>query len=227
MISGVSNTASYLRSWQTGSSSSMPTAARSATQVTADAGSDPDAKPPADARPDVRDQSGISVSQFVRLIPTGAMIFSPENIDGLATKWLDRQNGIGNSTVVGSAPQNIHAQIKVGGEVIATLYNSGLATVSGTSAAQIDSLVDPTGLDGPELAQWRADAYAEALGGTVERAPTAMTQAEWTSLAPTSSYTREQLDQAIANIRAASQRLMIQTYAPSPSRSRTTLDQTS
>jgi hypothetical protein len=77
------------------------------------------------------------------------------------------------------APENTYAQVKVNGKVVATLYSGGSATLTNGAAAVIDNLKDPERLFGPNLAQWRADAYAKALGGTVEKAGTAISQSQW------------------------------------------------
>jgi hypothetical protein len=83
----------------------------------------------------------------------------------------------------------------------------------------VADLQDPPGLSGPDLAQWRADNYARLLGGTVEKASTAITQSQWTPHESWStSYSREQLDAAFQAMLAEGQRATAQTqstYAPS------------
>jgi hypothetical protein len=64
-------------------------------------------------------------------------------------------------------------------------------------------------LTGPNLAQWRADAYAKALGGTVEKAGTAISQSQWTPRADrNTAYTRAELDRGLAGYFADSQKLV-------------------
>lgn len=116
--------------------------------------------------------------------------------DLMATSWL-RTHGATQSIVSDNAPQNTYAQVKVDGKVVASLYNGGSSTMTNAAAAKIGRLEDPPGLAGPDLAQWRADTYAMLLGGTVEKAPTAIAQSQWTPRESTSAtYSREQLDAA-------------------------------
>jgi hypothetical protein len=75
------------------------------------------------------------------------------------------------------------------------------------AAAKVGNLQDPPGLSGPGLAQWRADSYAKLLGGTVEKATTAMTQSQWTPHASNSTtYSRDQLDAAFQAMLAEGQK---------------------
>jgi len=95
--------------------------------------------------------------------------------------------------------------------VVATLYNGGSSVMTNAAAAKVGKLEDPPGLSGPDLAQWRADSYAERLGGTVEKAPTAITQSQWTprESSPT-TYSREQLDAAFQAMLAEGQKASAQ-----------------
>jgi hypothetical protein len=78
------------------------------------------------------------------------------------------------------------------------------------AAATAGDLQDPPGLNGgPDLAQWRAERIAKAVGGTVEKASTAITQSTWKpreTVSPT--YTREQLDAAFDAMIAEQQKGM-------------------
>jgi hypothetical protein len=78
-----------------------------------------------------------------------------------------------------NAPQNLYAEVRLGGEVVAELYNGGSSVMSNATAGKLPRLTDPPGLSGPALAQWRAEQYAKHLGGTVVRSETAQTQAQW------------------------------------------------
>jgi hypothetical protein len=79
------------------------------------------------------------------------------------------------------------------------------------AAAKIGKLEDPPGLSGPDLAQWRADSYAERLGGTVEKASTAITQSQWTPRESSSAtYSRDQLDAALQAMLAEGQKAAAQ-----------------
>lgn len=84
-------------------------------------------------------------------------------------------------------PSNIYATVKVGGKVVATLYNSGASMTSNADHGKIrklPSMGDSETLTGPALAQKRAEEIAEKLGGTIEKVATAKTQAQWQSRPP-------------------------------------------
>jgi hypothetical protein len=100
-----------------------------------------------------------------------------------------------------NAPENVYAQVKVNGKVVATLYNSGASATTNEAAALAGRLDEPT-IVGPALAQWRAEAYAKALGGSVELAHTAKAPHEWQPrVNEASSFTRAELDRAFEAIR--------------------------
>ncbi|MHC4053474.1 hypothetical protein [Bradyrhizobium sp. 25ACV] len=132
--------------------------------------------------------------------------------DLMATNWLMTHGASATQPAVSDdAPENTYAQVKVGGKVVATLYNGGSSTMTNAAAAKIGKLEDPPGLSGPALAQWRADNYARLLGGTVEKAPTAITQSQWTPRESSStSYSREQLDAAFQAMLAEGQKASAQ-----------------
>lgn len=151
----------------------------------------------------------IDVSQVKPL--TGAKPISavddPVLRDLMATHWLiAHDTNEPKSAVSDDAPENTYAQVKVAGKVVATLYNGGSSTMTNAAAAKIGKLDDPPGLGGPDLAQWRADRYAERLGGTVEKASTAITQSQWTPHESSSAtYSRDQLDAAFQAMLAEGQ----------------------
>ncbi|MFK4512013.1 hypothetical protein LPJ38_02965 [Bradyrhizobium daqingense] len=132
--------------------------------------------------------------------------------DLMAMNWLRTHDAATTQPVVSDdAPQNTYAQVKVDGEVVATVYNGGSSAMTNAAAGKIGKLEDPPGLVGPDLAQWRADNYARLLGGTVEKAPTAITQSQWTPRESTSTtYSREQLDAAFQAMLAESQNAIAQ-----------------
>ena len=80
------------------------------------------------------------------------------------------------------------------------------------AAAMAGDLQDPPSLNGgPDLAQWRAERIAKAVGGTVEKASTAITQSAWKPRETTSAnYTREQLDAAFEAMMAEQQNAVAQ-----------------
>ncbi|PDT88570.1 hypothetical protein CO669_19395 [Bradyrhizobium sp. Y36] len=128
--------------------------------------------------------------------------------DLMATNWLmTHDTRAPQSEVADNAPENAYAQVKVDGKVVATLYNSGASAMTNAAAAKVGKLEDPPGLSGPDLAQWRADNYAERLGGTIEKASTAITQSQWTPRESASTaYSREQLDAAFQAMLAEGQK---------------------
>lgn len=217
MISGLSGGASdYFRS--TATSSSKTTLTR------------------ADALPDVpkttdsgANRHRIAISELKPLIATPVSAAdTPELRDLMASNWLTMRNAPDPATVVpDNAPQNTYATVKVNGKVVATLYNGGSSMMTNDAAAAVSELQDPPGLSGPNLAQWRADKYAQLLGGTVEKASTAITQPQWTPRESRStSYSREQLDAAFQAMLAEGQRTTAQGSSsyqpPQPSQGRQT-----
>jgi len=197
MISGLSNAAlPHLRPASTSGSSAASTSGLKPVESTA-----------TDA---ATDSPGISVSQLKPLL--GAKLISvadnPVVRDLMATNWLTTHGASASQpSVSDDAPENTYAQVKVGGKVVATLYNGGSSMMTNEAAAKIGKLEDPPGLSGPDLAQWRADQYAARLGGTVEKASTAITQSQWTPRESWSTtYSREQLDAAFQAMLAEGQR---------------------
>jgi len=193
---------------------------------------------PADAQPNgsATTHSGtsgprIDVSQLKPL--QGAKFISaadnPVRRDLMATSWLTAHGaGATQPSASDDAPQNTYAQVKVDGKVVATLYNGGSSTMTNSAAAKIGDLQDPPGLSGPDLAQWRADSYAKLLGGTVEKAPTAITQSQWTPHESSSTtYSRDQLDAAFQAMVTEGQKAAAQrqsSYLTSPAQAGASAD---
>ncbi|SEH25207.1 hypothetical protein [Magnetospirillum fulvum] len=69
-----------------------------------------------------------------------------------------------------------YARIEVGGKSVASVSNEGYAEISGSFGRLV---LENDEIGGPQLAQRRAQQIAKALGGTVVKSPTAMTQAQW------------------------------------------------
>jgi hypothetical protein len=163
-------------------------------------------------------KQGIPVSAVKKLDTAGLKVISikdnPELRDRMATMWLDTQaaEAARATEVPDNAPQNIYATVKVNGEVVATLYNGGSSWMTNEAAGKVGNLQDPPGLNGgPNLAQWRAEYIAKAAGGTIEKAPTAITQSEWTPRPNVSrTYSRAQLDAAFQAMTAEGQKAAAQ-----------------
>jgi hypothetical protein len=84
-------------------------------------------------------------------------------------------------------PSNIYATVKVNGETVATIDNSGAVHAVHGTAQRIEDLPSMGKGEvrsGPALAQARAKEIAEALGGKIDKADTAMTQSAWDSRPP-------------------------------------------
>jgi hypothetical protein len=163
---------------------------------------------------------GIPVSALKKLDTSELKIISvndnPELRDLMATNWLKMQaaQSAFATDIPDNAPQNIYATVKVNGKIVATLYNAGSSAMTDDAAGKVGNLRDPPGLGGPDLAQWRAEYIAEAVGGTIEKAPTAITQSEWTPRQTISTnYTRAQLDAAFQAMMVEGQKAVAQRLA--------------
>lgn len=99
-------------------------------------------------------------------------------MEARAKAWHEMLEGWGNAAKDAAAAQNDqpYGQVTKNGEVIATVYNSGVMT--GPGANQID-WDQPPGMKGPELAKWRAEQILKATGGTFAGLDTAETQEAW------------------------------------------------
>jgi len=170
------------------------------------------------------EKQGIPVSALKKLDTSGLKIISakdhPELRDRMATLWLNTQAAEAAlaTDVPDNAPQNIYATVKVDGKVVATLYNGGSSVMTNEAAGKVGNLQDPPGLNGgPNLAQWRAESIAKATGGTIEKAPTAITQSEWTPRPSISrTYSRAQLDAAFQAMTAEGRKAAAQQTAGYP-----------
>lgn len=82
--------------------------------------------------------------------------------------------------------QKPYAEVKVGDQVIATIYNGGTSMTSNAYGGKINDIIEKLGskLTGPEGAQERAEAIARAFGGQVILSDTAVTQAEYIATPP-------------------------------------------
>jgi hypothetical protein len=224
MITSAANAASYLRPAQASASKTPLTRADALPETGAD-----EPVTAGETKP------GIPVSALKKLDTSGLKIVSvkdnPELRDLMAAAWLQMHATLTGSDVPDNAPQNNYATVKVGGKVVATLYNSGSVAMTNEAAAKVGDLQDPPGLiGGPDLAQWRAERIAKAVGGTVEKASTAITQSEWRPRESTSSsYSRERLDAAfeamlVEGRRATAQRSAGYSAARDTSGARTDLN---
>ena len=209
-MTSIANAGSYLRPTPANTSRTLTTA---------------DALPIADAVTAAGNaRQGIPVSALKAIDMSGLKIISvrdnPELRDLMASSWLRMQahNAAAATDVPDNAPQNIYGTVKVDGKIVATLYNGGSSAMTNAAAAAVGDLQDPPGLrGGPDLAQWRAENIAKAVGGTVEKAPTAIAQSAW-KLRETASteYTRAQLDAAFEAMMAERQTAVAQRPGYNP-----------
>jgi hypothetical protein len=210
MITSMANAGSYLRTAQLYPSRTTLTPA--------------DALPAAGADGSAAAENAkqrIPVSAVKKLDTSGLKFISVEDNsklrDRMAAIWLEMQaaKSAFATDVPDNAPQNIYATVKVNGKVVATLYNGGSSAMTNDAAAKAGNLQDPPGLNGgPDLAQWRAEHIAKAVGGTIEKAPTAIVQSAWAPRQSTStSYTRAQLDEAYRAMMAEGQKATAQRLA--------------
>lgn len=131
--------------------------------------------------------------KIVRVTPTGfAPVEIPEGAVHKMTKGeisdfaaqLEEQlkDAYTRPTDYGGYPGNkVYATVKVNGKTVATLYNSGAMETSNAIGARFEGSLPNNG-QGPSLAQVRAEFIAKKLGGTVENAPTALTQRQYDRL---------------------------------------------
>jgi hypothetical protein len=185
-----------------------------------------DALPAASANAGIaadHEKPGIPVSALKKLDSAGLSIISvkdnPQLRDQMATNWLNMRadESALATNVPDNAPQNIYAIVKVDGKVVATLYNGGSSVMTNDAAAKVGSLPDPGPNGGPNLAQSRADYIAKAIGGTIEKAETAITPSQWTPRQSVSrNYTRAQLDTAFQAMVAEGQKAAAQRVAGYP-----------
>jgi hypothetical protein len=203
MITGMANAGSYLRPAQVNPSKTTLTRADALPESGADAST-----AAANAKP------GIPVSAVKAVDLSGLKAVSikdnPELRDRMAESWLRKKAADARvlTDVPDNAPQNIYATVKVNGKVVATLYNGGSSAMTNDAAGKVGDLQDPPALNGgPDLAQWRAEHIAKAVGGTVEKASTAITQSAWKPRETASTnYTRAQLDTAFEAMMAEQQK---------------------
>jgi hypothetical protein len=192
MMTSIANAGSYLRPTPTYTSKTLTTADALPTDG-ADAGAAAETA-----------KQGIPVSALKAIDPSVLKIIPvkdlPELRDLMAGNWIRMKSfeTTAATDVPDNASQNTYATVKVKGKVVATLYNGGSVAMTNQAAAMAGDLQDPPGLNGgPDLAQWRAERIAKAVGGTVEKASTAIAQSAWKPRETLSiNYTREQLDAA-------------------------------
>jgi hypothetical protein len=210
MMTSIANAGSYVRSAQAFPSTTTLTRADALPVTDTDAGT-----AGGNAQP------GFVVSDLKKLDMSGLKIMSvrdnPKLHDLMATNWLTMRaaDAAFVTAVPDNAPQNIYATVKVDGKVVATLYNAGSSAMTNEAAGKVGDLQEPPNLiGGPDLAQWRAERIAKAVGGTVEKAATAITQSAWQPRQSASTnYTREQLDAAFEAMMAEGQTAIAQRRA--------------
>jgi hypothetical protein len=207
MIASVADIGRYLPSARTSSSRTTSTPADPSVAAGMDVGA-------------AADRQGIPIAALRPIDMSGLKPISardiPELRDRMATNWLNMRadEAVMATEVPDNAPQNTYATVKVNGKVVATLYNSGCSVMTNAAAAEVGNLPDPGPTGGPNLAQSRAEYIAKAMGGTIEKASTAITQSQWTPRPSVSrEYSRAQLDAAFEAMMAEGQKASAQLAA--------------
>lgn len=132
---------------------------------------------------------GIPVSQLKKFDTSSLSVhkLSQEDADRIQQAIKGQHKILANPEQADNHPSNTYATVKVNGKIVATLYNSGASATSNAAYSKVKNLPsmgEEEQLTGPMLAQKRAEEIAKALGGTVEKAPTAQNQAQWQSRPP-------------------------------------------
>lgn len=120
--------------------------------------------------------SSISTSQ---LQPVNAGNLPKVSID---PNLLKQAIGVPFNEPASTPPDSLFANVVVKGQTVAKIYNSGTTQIpSPTVYAQIQNLpsLNDNTLSGPDAAQERTTAIAQALGGSVVKAQTAQTPQQW------------------------------------------------
>ena len=209
MITGAANSANYLRSAQ--ASPSKTTLTKADAEPAAEAAATTATENVKLQHPDL-DFRTSDVSQL-KITPLDTALR-----DLFATVCWEAQlaNSADATDVPDNTPQNIYANVKVNGKVVATLYSGGSSMMTNDAAAKVGDLHAPPGLSGgPDLAQWRAERIAEAVGGTVEKASTATAQSAWKPHG-TSNHASTPLDAAFEAMMAEQQKTVAQRSAGYP-----------
>jgi hypothetical protein len=90
-----------------------------------------DAIAAADVSPVPDQKPGIPISQLKALNPGPIIRADQAMLDQWAVGWLSAQSAAATAAVSDDAPQNTYAQVKVGGKVVATVFNGGSSTMTG------------------------------------------------------------------------------------------------
>lgn len=85
------------------------------------------------------------------------------------------------SPPIAGSSSGMYANVVVNGKVVASLANNGCCVMlDGYSGPEMDAAM-AVGGEGPDLAQQRAEAIADILGGSVQKLSSAKTQEQWQS----------------------------------------------
>ena len=128
-------------------------------------------------------------------VATASVRTAPSLVDPTSMLTAMRQAGVTSD----NDPSKLFAEVYKDGKLVAQLYNGGSATTYGAAQGAVTGENEPYD-SGPQLAQWRANKIAAAVGGTVKMAGTAQTQSQW---AITSAAENAKREQAMAPYRAA------------------------
>jgi hypothetical protein len=168
-----------------------------------------------------RPKNGFPVGELKRLDTSTLPLSARMTPVAIALQLIDPSSMINAMRDAGvtsdDAPSKLFAEVYKNGKVVARLYNGGSSTTYGQADGIITGTDEPYA-GGPQLAQWRANKIAAALGGTVKMADTAQTQSQWEI---THAAEQAKRDQAMAPYRAAMDAWTAQAKAWSDQRSAT------
>lgn len=101
-----------------------------------------------------------------------------------------------------NSPDRIYTTVKVNGQVVATLYESGCAVTPNNVYGEVcglPSMTEAETLTGPALAQKRAEEIAKALGGTIEKTALADTGKPYTAQTLVNAQLMAQEDEGVSS----------------------------
>jgi hypothetical protein len=138
----------------------------------------------------ISDRTGLYVDQMQKMDLTSAKRFNiAEAPDELYNNYIRAQENFleARYTKINADPNSArnqpYATIKVNGQTVATIDNNGYVESSGAIGSRLHTLLAEEGgpRPGPGLAEDRAAKIAQLLGGSVEKASTALTQSAYQS----------------------------------------------
>lgn len=132
----------------------------------------------------------IDVSKIKKLdtsLTTPVKLSSKEKIEVAKVREMAYRVPTNLDELKNHVSQKVYAEVKVGGRTVATLYNNGVSETPNEIYSRIKnlrSMGDTEHSVGPDLAKKRAEEIAKALGGTVVKSSTAVSQSQYLATPP-------------------------------------------